>query len=75
MAKSFSTHPRTDEEKVKAKLVNLIQNSSKVDEVVALANAFAKLRAVELKEEDGKWGEDLPREVSPFEMRSPEAQS
>lgn len=62
MRRSFSTHMRTDEEKVKNKLVQLIEKSEKPAEVVALATAFAKLRAVELKQEEGVWGQELPTE-------------
>ena len=49
----------SDEDKVKAKLVKMLEKATKVDEVVALSNAFTKLRAVELKQEDGAWGEGL----------------
>ena len=51
---------------VKNKLADMIQGSSVAEEVVALANAFTKLRAVELKQEEGDWGEELPSEARPL---------
>jgi hypothetical protein len=49
----------TDEDKVKEKLVRLIEKATKVDEVVALANAFTKLRAVELKQDQDAFATEL----------------
>ena len=57
---------RTDEQiavMVKNKLANLIETSKDVDAVVALANAFTKLRAVEMKADEGDWGQELPKET------------
>ena len=54
---------------LKNKLVDMIGKTKDVNTVVALTNAFAKLRSVELKQEQGEYGEDLPDvEVKPFDL-------
>lgn len=52
---------------LKNKLVEMIDGAKDVASIVALTNAFAKLRGVELKADEGSWGEDLPNEASPAE--------
>ena len=65
---AYFRQPKSDEEEVKAKLVKLIKDSHKVDEVVALANAFSKLRAVEMKQEEDDCGEGLAQPEKPHEL-------
>lgn len=36
-----------------------------VNTLVQVTNAYAKLRSVELKQEEGDWGADLPSETTP----------
>ena len=52
---------QSDDDKVKAKLVKMIEaaRDSAVADVALLATAYTRLRAMELKVEEGKWGEDL----------------
>lgn len=61
---------QTDEARIKKKLVSLIESSHEVDAVVALATAFAKVRAVELKQEEGEWAaaleNDRPEQPNDF---------
>lgn len=45
---------------LKNKIVAMIGKTKDVSTVTALTNAYAKLRAVELKMDEGSWGEDLP---------------
>ena len=54
---------------LKNKLVDMIGKTKDVSTVDALTNAFAKLRSVELKVEQGEYGDDLPdAEVKPFDL-------
>lgn len=52
---------KSDDEKVKAKLVEMIGSATdkEWDKVTNLANAYTKLRSVELKQDEGDWGESL----------------
>lgn len=45
---------------LKNKIVAMIGKTKDVSTVTALTNAYAKLRAVELKMDEGSWGEELP---------------
>lgn len=58
----------SDDDKVKDKLVKMIEAAGEKewDKVGLLANAYTKLRAVELKQDEGSWGEDL---VAPASSR------
>lgn len=43
----------------KRKLGELLKKTDKVDEAVSLANALTKMKAVEMKSQEGGWGTDL----------------
>lgn len=51
----------SDDERVKAKLVQMIDKAKDTAyaDVALLAAAYTKLRVMELKLEEGTWGEDL----------------
>lgn len=61
----------SDDDKVKAKLVRMIEaaKDNAVADVALLATAYTKLRAMELKLEEGAWGEDL---VAPEQPTAPQ---
>jgi hypothetical protein len=57
--------------RLKERLVAMLENEKNPSVVVALVTAYAKLRAVELKQEEGDWGDDLPtEEVRPVDVRT-----
>lgn len=64
-------HQKSDDDKVKDKLVKMIENAGDKDwdKLVALANAYTKLRAVELKQDEGDWGTGLDA-VSPADTNN-----
>lgn len=54
--------PKTDDDRVKENLVQLISRAmdkSDFYHAALLANAYTKLRAVELKQDEGNYGDDL----------------
>lgn len=63
---------RSDDDKVKEKLVKMIvaAKDTAVADVALLATAYTRLRAMELKQEEGAWGQDLGFE--PETTRVPE---
>jgi hypothetical protein len=55
---------------VKNKLCEMLAKTKDPNTAVALTNAWAKLRSVELKQEQGEFGDSLPdaEEVKPFDL-------
>jgi hypothetical protein len=48
---------------LKNKLAELIEGTSDAATVVAITNAFAKLRSVELKADEGEWASGLDTDL------------
>lgn len=67
---------QTDDDKVKNKLVEMIiaAEDSAVSDVALLATAYTRLRAMELKQEEGSWGQDLDP-TSPDTAFAPETRA
>lgn len=58
---------------LKNKLVQMVCHCKDPASVVALTTAYAKLRAVELKQDEGDWGNDISGDESaPVSLRMPQ---
>lgn len=66
---------KTDDEKVKAKLVQAIEATPDKEwqRLASLGDTYRKLRAVELKQDEGDWGEGLDP-VMPVEIPTKQVQ-
>jgi hypothetical protein len=49
----------TDEARIKTRLMVEIAKTKDLPTLIGLVGAWAKIRAMELKQEDGDWGESL----------------
>ena len=51
----------TDESRIKERLMKEIGKTADLPTLIGLVGAWAKIRAMELKQEDGDWGEAIPK--------------
>ena len=51
----------TDESRIKERLMKEIGKTQDLPTLIGLVGAWAKIRAMELKQEDGDWGESIPK--------------